>query len=70
MENENRYVAPNGVNFLISVEGGVGQWHCLECGQVGDTAIDYGDDAVNQAQSLAREHSVMCGAGRGRTPRD
>jgi len=62
---ENEYAAPNGVHFKISVKNGFGKWRCLECGKADFTAHEYGDDAESQAKLHAREHSVMCGAGRG-----
>jgi len=64
METEH-YAAPNGVPFTISVENGRGKWQCLECGKDGFTAHDYGDDTERQTKQQAREHSVICGAGRG-----
>jgi hypothetical protein len=68
MENENDYSAPNGVRFKISVSKR-GSWHCMECGQEGATNYrqDEDDDAESQAEAQAKEHSVMCGAGRGTT---
>ena len=62
---ENEYAAPNGVHFKISVTNGYGRWRCMECSQDGFTAHEYGDDAESQAKLLAREHSMMYGAGRG-----
>jgi hypothetical protein len=62
------YSAPNGVHFKIGVINRFGRWRCLECSQVGFTAHEYGDDSERQAKLHAREHSVMCGAGRGSRP--
>lgn len=69
MVNEITYSTPNGVQFKISVLNGVGKWHCMECGQDGNTTHDSGDDAEEQARFLARQHSVICGAGRGTMPK-
>jgi len=63
------YSTPNGVHFKISVTNGFGRWRCLECGQDGFTAYEYGEDTDRQTKLQAREHSVMCGAGRGAKPR-
>jgi len=68
MESESDYTAPNGVQFKISVTKGYGKWHCMECGQDGYTNHECGDHAGKQAELHAREHSVMCGAGRGSKP--
>jgi len=65
---ENDYAAPNGVHFKISVTNGFGRWRCVECGRDGFTAHEYGDDAESHAKLSAREHSVICGAGRGSKP--
>lgn len=62
------YSAPNGVRFKISVSNGYGKWRCMACSHEGFTAHDYGDDAEKQAELLAREHSVICSAGRGSMP--
>ena len=67
MADEN-YSAPNGVRFRISVVNGYGKWHCAECGQDGVTDHEYGKQAESVAKLKAREHSVMCGAGRGSKP--
>jgi len=68
MADENNYSAPNGVRFKISVVNGYGKWHCAACGQDGFTEHEYGVHAELQAKLKAREHSVMCGAGRGLKP--
>jgi hypothetical protein len=62
---ENDYATPNGVHFKISVTNGFGRWRCMECGQDGFTVHGYGDDTDRQTKLQAREHSVLCGAGRG-----
>jgi len=62
---ESDYSTPNGVHFKISVTNGFGRWRCLECGQDGFTAHEYGEDTDRQTKLHAREHSVLCGAGRG-----
>jgi hypothetical protein len=66
--DERSYETPNGVHFKISVFQGLGRWRCLECGRDGFTAHEYGDDTERQTELLARDHSVMCGAGRGSIP--
>ena len=67
---ENNYSAPNGVRFRISVVNGNGKWRCAECGQDGITDHEYGYIAEAQATIRAREHSVLCPAGRGSETRD
>jgi hypothetical protein len=68
MAAENDYSAPNGVRFKISTSKGFGKWRCVECGHEGFTSHEYGDAAEKQAELHAREHSRICGAGRGTTP--
>jgi hypothetical protein len=68
MTMENDFATPNGVRFKISVAT-AGKWHCLECGQEGFTAAVMSDDAAHQQAELqAKDHSVLCGAGRGLRP--
>jgi hypothetical protein len=66
--DENNYSAPNGVRFKICVVNGYGKWRCAECGQTGVTDHEYGEHAESQAKLKAREHSGVCGAGRGAKP--
>jgi hypothetical protein len=66
--NESDYATPNGLHFKISMTNGFGRWRCMECGQDGFTAHEYGDDTERQTKLQAREHSVLCGAGRGSKP--
>jgi hypothetical protein len=63
--DETSYATPNGIHFKISVINGLGRWRCQECGRDGFTVHEYGEDTDRQTKLLAREHSVMCGAGRG-----
>jgi hypothetical protein len=65
---ETDYATPNGLHFKISVTNGFGRWRCTECGKDGFTAHESGDDTDRQTKLQAREHSVLCPAGRGSKP--
>jgi|tagenome__1003787_1003787.scaffolds.fasta_scaffold19689868_1 hypothetical protein len=59
-----KFIAPNGIRFLLAVSDGCGVWHCEECGAEGFTALNI-EDAEREAKSAAVEHSHVCPASRG-----
>jgi hypothetical protein len=59
-----KFVAPNGIRFLLAVSDGCGVWHCEECGMESFTDVNV-DEAEREAQTAAVEHSHVCPATRG-----